>query len=177
MTIISVIDPRLRQERGWDDPGYPLGIWEAGGTVLGNASGGTRSVQIDLMKAVNAQRGLAWSLEALSVVDTDAVAKTIRLLISNMEAAVQGAANNWALPLISTNDASSVVLPLNATFALPIFLGKAIVDNVASGLLIRAANVNGEVISITARGYMWSPRAVLMGAGGYRRPVDGMFAR
>lgn len=175
MTIAAVIQAIRRPERGWDNPGYPTGIWEAAGSVTGDASGGNRVIQINLRSTSGLPVGIAYSLEELMVRDADGAASVGDYQTTNFRIA-GGVQTQWRRFI-------SLTVPSTATIALqnseshirPVFLGIAHANNVAASVTVSIINQDTEVLSAIARGYMWDPRSVLQAAGGYRRPVDGMF--
>lgn len=175
MSVVSVVQAIRRQERGWDDPGYPIGIWQAEGVVNGDASGGTRAVQINFRSTSGLPRGLAYSLEQIMAWDTEGTAKTIEFQSVNLDPGFANRTWRYLLGIGAPNSATNTQLDVSDLRILKLFLGMAIDPTTAAGVSVIAANDDGEVISVIARGYIWEPRSVLQLPGGYRRPVDGMF--
>lgn len=176
MTIAAVIQAIRRQERGWDNPGYPTGIWEAAGTVAGNVSGGNRVIQINLRSTTGLPVGIAYSLEELMVRDGDGVAKVGDYQSTNFRIA-GGVVTQWRRFINLAVPASATIAIQNAeSHTRPVFLGVVSSPSVAASITVSFANVDGETLALIARGYMWDPRSVLQLEGGYKRPTDGMFS-
>lgn len=175
MTAATLVDVRYRQERGWDDPGYPIGIWRAGAIVNGDASGGLRVVQVNLRTFTGLPIGNAWSLEHITAFDTEPTPKNLMLTVSGVEAAIDGTRHSWVVPMVLPNAEANTMLGPDGQGGLPLFLGVAISPLAAAAVLFTLANDDGENLSVTCEGYFWSPRSVLKAPGGFRRPVDGMF--
>jgi len=173
MTIIAVADFTSRKERGWDHPGYPIGTWQAEGQVVGDASGGTRIVQMDLAKAFTPP-GLAFSLEWLTAADLAGIANVMRLAIIAFDADF-ASTRNYVFPLTVASGVTSAFSVGTRDLPRPIFLGISASAIAAAVLSWSLANLNTEVLTVHAGGYFWNPRSVAQLPGGYLRPPDGMF--
>jgi len=175
VAIIEVVTAVQRPERGWDDPGYPIATWIAAGAVTGNATGGDRVIQVNL-RTIGTQPGLAFSLETLTILDTEGTAKNLSLLISNFEPSLvpSGISKVVLFPLVLAQHTTNVgYVPTRP--GLGLFMGVAVVVAVTTALSFRLLNADTEVLQVSCAGYTWGPRSVVQAPGGYRRPADGMF--
>jgi len=177
LTVISVFQAVQRPERGWDDPGYPLGVWIAAGNVTGNVSGGIRAVQINLATA-GTPVGLAFSLEQLLVRDSETNNKVLDTFIANLEPVYvsAGGSRRFSADLIQASGSIEVALRIADMRSLAYFLGIAASAASVASLTFQVANANNEVLTVNATGYIWGARSVIQRPGGYRRPPDGMFS-
>lgn len=172
MSIITVFDIQRRAENGYADPSLPIAVWQVGATVIGNASGGVMSAQINL-KAAGVPPGNFFSLEEVSAsaqaVTTNAA---VQLEIINLGTALPSLPPRvFSIPLLVQDSNAE----LHSEFTQPkLFLGRAQTTVAAAVLTFTIDNNNGRVMDVTARGYMWTPRSILSD-GGIRRPLSGMF--
>lgn len=174
MSIETIVEYRTRRERGYDDPSYPIGVWECSGRVTGDSSGTAMRVFMAL-KPAGVQPGNAFSLEQYALVNADHTLGPVSLQLSGMEIPGPGTqtieyyidAQNFS---VTTDDAAPITSP-------KLFLGMAPYQAVAGGLQWSLANSSGQNFDVWARGYIWGPRSILQSVGGYRRPSDGMFSQ
>lgn len=173
MAIATTASIEYRPESGWEDPGYPIRVWRAGATVTGNATGGTRVVQINL-KAANVQPGNLFSLEYLSVENGAIGDDAVSLLTSGMELlSAIAAVRHWSIPTPLVDGTTDLAMSL---VTMPkLFIGRAAGFTSAGTLAFSVSNADTERLEINAMGYMWGPRSVSQSRGGPRRPPDGMF--
>lgn len=143
--------------------------------MTGDATGGTMNVQVNLRSTTGLPIGNAWSLERISALDTELTPKTLLLFAANLQVQVSGMPFQWLVNLVRAQLTTSTILDASGQGGLPIFLGLAQNALSASAITFGLLNANTETLSITAKGYIWTPRSVLQAPGGYRRPVDGMF--
>lgn len=175
MTAAAFADVRYRQERGWDNPGYPIGVWRAQQIVNGDASGGIRVVQVNLKAFGGLPPGNAWSLERIAAFDTEPTPKNLMMTIAGVDAEIFGGRFSWVVPLVLPNAEANTMMGPDGQGGLPLFLGVASSAQASATVLFTLANDDGENLTVMCEGYFWSPRSVLVGSGGFRRPVDGMF--
>lgn len=172
MTIIAVEPALQRQERGWDNASLPIAIWEASGSVTGDASGGNKVLQINL-QTIGTPQGLAYSLEQLMATDTEDNNQDLGLLVANF--AVIGVSWRYQIRLSFGSAASASAITLGTSDRPALFLGLIQQAATTASLSFLLPNVLNAVLSILCRGYIWGPRSVSTLEGGYQRPPAGMF--
>lgn len=174
MSIENIVEYRTRRERGYDDPSFPIGVWECSGRVTGDGSSGTMSVFL-VLKPAGVQPGNAFSLEQYALVNSDHTLAPVSLQLSGIEIPGPGTQTIEyyidALEFSATSDDSA---PITSP---KLFVGIAPYQNVAGGLKWSLSNSSGQNFDVWARGYIWGPRSILQSVGGYRRPSDGMFSQ
>jgi len=176
MTIIFFAHPQQRPWRGYDDPGLPVGMWIAQGSVTGDGSGGSMTVRMEFKPEGEPVSGRYYSLEQLHVHHPQASAdETGRLRLNNMGIIGDtGLVNrDYALNL-QVQLTNGAVLRLEDSHALHLFLDRATLVDLVSTIDIGVTNVAAETLIATGEGYIWEPRSV-MAEGGLRRPVDGLY--
>lgn len=174
MTLITVLDAERRQERGWDDPGYPIGIWTRGTVISHDASGGSAIAQVNLTTP-DVPEGLAYSLEAFkyktsATSNVDLMIQAVNFDITEGLSIPRG----YQMGSFSGTGSGDDAMPLGR-LDIPWFLGVVVDRTITAALSIITANVTGKTSVFHVAGYVWGPRSVLQVAGGYRRPPDGMF--
>lgn len=174
MAVTSVVEYRIRRERGYDDPSYPIGTWECSGRVTGDGSGTSMSV-FQVLKPAGVQPGNAFSLEQYGLVCSDHTLGNVSLQLTGME--IPGPQTQTIEYLIATDELSVTTDDAAPITAPKLFLGMANSQNVAGGLNWSLANSSGQNFDVWSRGYVWGPRSILQSVGGYRRPADGMFSQ
>lgn len=180
MSIISIVRPKFRT---WSGQGgaYPLATWFLRGGVTGDASGGSRIVQIDFRAGTVPPNGLLWSLEELTAQDSQNTSKS----------GFAASFNNDVDPATGIGTIFGVIFLLEAVgpstvarmapddqtfFRLGHFLGRQNTPGVAAGIQVTLANVNGATITMGAGGYVWD-RIANSVRGGPLRPLEGQYAR
>ena len=74
-----------RRYGGYDDRRLPTALWKAQGTVIGDASGGTRLIQFAFNLATAVPLSRLYSLEAMYATDGDNIQKVVRVISSNLD--------------------------------------------------------------------------------------------
>lgn len=160
---VSETQPALRRaDRGFLNPSYPQGVWAGAATLTGDGSGGSRTVTFNLQDASEAFSALAFSVERVSLNDTDDNSKQCGittggfLLLHRQNVGLS--AGGLGAARIQGND-----MPVR------MFLGRTIAG--VSTLMFEVANANGGVFNVRVEGYWWSVRSI-NAEGGYRLPAD-----
>lgn len=174
MSIIVIVQAQMRQERGWDRPELPIGIWEAAGSVIGNASGGTKVVQVNLRTLNQGPVGLAYSLEQLHATDGVEVTGVAEVLISGFGVEGQSSSFSFALNIFATDGGVASVQKFS--FETPLFMGVSVSPAASNGLSVILDNEDLIQLDVLMRGYVWGPRSVLQLPGGYQRPAGSIFS-
>jgi len=173
MSIITVFDAQRRQERGWDNPGYPIAIWKAGSVISHDASAGSATAQVNVATA-GVPEGLAYSIEAFEY-ETSATANVDLILEPvNFDTSALSIGRGYQMVDMS-GSGQLLALVKDSRFNRPWFLGVVVDRSIAAAISIITKNVSGKTSVFSIAGYVWGPRAVVQSQGGYRRPPDGMF--
>ena len=175
MSIISSVTAIRRQERGWDDPGYPIAIWTVVGSVLGDASGGQKRIQVNLASP-GTPVGLAYSIETIDVESSETDDLHILIEAVNFDATqALGVSRHIDLTSSAATGVTIATVGIAAGLQRPWFLGVAVDPTVSAAVTLQTQNGDGDTVLAALAGYLWDPRSVLQAPGGYRRPPDGMF--
>lgn len=175
MTIDIDFPVLLRMYGGYQDPALPEGVWFAAGSVTGDGSGGARRA-LCIFSAANIPDSRWFSLNDLSVLDTDNNAKAGTLLGSNLEIGRKGSGG------LTFVDATMVVgeslgqlsAAAQRNIAAGQFIGRKQALGTDAEIIVAYPNVDGAVLSFQIGGYYWGPRSNIA-PGGPSRPVQGFY--
>jgi len=177
MAIIEVVTAQMRAWQASPDPTLPEGAWIASGTVVGTATGGPRTIQIDFQKAATRLSSRLFSLEQMALTDVSSAVIQWELQTFNLETFEgQGIASRaWALNITKDNRPNGNGGALD-TFSnlLPLFLGAPSQAGVAAGISFVADNVNAITMVCFAQGFFWGPRSITA-PGGPQRPLRSIY--
>lgn len=173
MTIITVFDAERRQERGWDSPNYPIASWKSGSVISHDASGGAATAQINLATA-DVPEGLAYSMEYFFYETSANTNVDVIVRPTNFDTSALSLGQGFQMADVG-GALAGLAMVLSPGLQRPRFLGVVVDRTIAAAISISAKNVTGKTSVFNIGGYVWGPRAVLQGVGGYRRPPDGMF--
>jgi len=168
----------LRPFAGFAEPGLPSGMWNGRDQVTGDASGGNRNVSIKFNLSTNPINSLFYSLEFVSVLDTDNNQKVTFLTANNMDNLSGGTFAHIMRAVIGASAATPGAAALDGDSQLnlrKIFLGAQLNRLATTELLMQLVNVNGSVLDLSCEGYYWTPLAV-NAVGGIRRPLSGLYS-
>lgn len=173
---IAVLEPVMRKEWGGSPlPWQPLGMWSFSGTLAGDASGGSKTLEM----AFNLQGVSAildsnlYSLDQLFFLEDASASQNAQVLSLNMGEITQGVNLTVALQDIGATG-ESAVLGRDALGFRGIFLGQQIDGEQSSTLGVRVINVLNEVLTVEAYGYFWGARSRSY-LGGPQRYPSGLF--
>lgn len=139
--------------------------------MTGDASGGQRFAQLVFVAAAQPQGSELWSLDQLAVNDTNNVSKNGTMQAVNLDRAI--GAQQWNLRLeAGTLEAGTRLEQL----VLPLFLGGQSSQGPTASLDVFLANDDGEVLTLSASGYIWGARSRST-PGGPQRPAQGLYGR
>jgi len=175
VSVLSADLIRARPYAGFSDPGLPIGYWRANHFVLGDASGGQRTIQLNFSLQGQGGPALFFSLEQLFVADADNNAKTGSLVTANMDPFNEG--NPMTQPqtlTLAVGQSGGASLTQSQALHLPRYLGNA-VQGATGALLVVFGNSDGDIIRVFAQGYYWSARSLNVD-GGLRRPLSGLYS-
>lgn len=174
MSVVADFPVIQRPWAGYDDPGLPVGMWIAQGTVSGDMTGGDASVVFVFKPAGNPLGGRFYNIEQLEVHTTNASVNEGGLLFNNFEiVGTTGLVNRLThLSLESDGITDAGLIP--GDLQLPIFIGRPQLVDLEAAVQVRLANTTIEVLFATIQGYIWEPRSLLV-AGGLRRPPDSLY--
>jgi len=180
MSIIVISRPVTRPFGGMGGA-YPIGTWFSNAVVTGDASGGTREMQVDFRRGTLPPNGLAWSIEALTVQDNQLSSKTGFVLLSNADRdpTNQQIRRFGAVISLEVGGGSTRAFLSPADqefFRKGWYLGRQGLSTVSFSISVIFANVLNAVNAMTIEGYVWDATAQAL-LGGPRRPVEGLFSR
>jgi len=183
VNVLAELPPRPALWRGYDDPALPEGIWSASGVVVGDASGGVMFTRILFHPEGAPLDGNIYNLEQLEGFFAGSAARpgfmnTVGMVPANDPGFLDrlmflswsfGGAGIGNSMLIGGRGGGA------GQMGLPFLIGtvRGTADDVGA-LDVGFANVNLEVLAVTAMGYRWGPRSV-MAPGGPQRPIGSIF--
>jgi len=179
MSVITEQDVEYRGWGGFNDRRLPEGLWMTEGAIVGDASGGVRSVSLVFNPLGAPELSLAYSLEQIAIVDSDNVTKTGGLETAGMEPLVDNASMDIAIALSVIANGSGQALLSEGGYETVhgIFLGRVRRNVVElSGVTFRLANLLNATLTFAAQGYVWGARSWSAPDGGLLRPPRGLYA-
>lgn len=169
MTVQALAGIINKGWEGFEAIQLPIGAWQASGSVTGDVSGGTREFLVIFRTTGDPVSAMAYSLEDLSVQDTDVSTKQLNVSTSGFKLLKQRRMT------IGTPSGGNVASLLNLWDVLPLFMGQ--LQGISGAQLrISTSNVNLDDLIVSAEGYMWDARTILA-PGGYLRPTNSAFGR
>jgi len=169
----------IRPWSGYTNRAFPIASWIAQGIVTGDATGGSTFITLIFeLSETDFRTSQMYNLEQLSIHIGNASGNftgsmTTRAM-DRLAPARDAAEQKWGF-LIAPSGTTEAAVELHALAALPIWLGAPNEDfSVDSGLRFSTPNVDGNVVEVTAQGYVWGPRSILA-EGGPQRPPNGIF--
>jgi len=173
MTVAANFPVIQRPWAGYTDPGLPVGMWIAQGSLLGDASGGNQTIFFNFKGEGEPLGARFYNLEQVEVHSTRSVTQqngTINLDNFDIVGST-GLINRRILVSIFAEGTTNSSMP---PLRLPIFVGRPQLVDLASDIALQMANVDLETIFFTGQGYIWEPRSLLMD-GGLRRPLESLY--
>jgi len=163
---------------GFAEDGLPAGVWYGYAEILGDASGGSRTCQIQFKAAAANLVNVLYSLEQVQVFDTDQAGKFVDLLLNGWDihfgradVVLGNTAYTFALaasPIAGAGFNTRDNLPLPIILGIP---GRVIASTV---LGLRAVNVDADTLRFYVQGYFWTPRS-FQSPGGPQRPQTSLY--
>lgn len=163
-----------RPFRAYDDPSLPEGYWTAGTAVVGDNTGGSRSISIAFQTSNQGRSGNMFSLEQLSVSDANNVAKDFAMQANGLDTIGNQAGIHDIVGSLSAGVATAGIAATTYLALRRLFLG-APFSSVGAFLIFVVDNVDGASFEIAAQGYIWGPRSI-MAKGGPQRPANGIYS-
>lgn len=174
MSVVADFPVIQRPWKGYADPGLPVGMWIAQGSILGDASGTAMSIIFVFKGEGEPLGGRYYNIEQLEVHTTDDVRNDGGLQIVNFDIVGSTGLITRTISLRLKGDDVTLSALEPGFMKFPIFLGRPQLVDLEAQVLIRTANDDGETFFATAQGYIWEPRSLLVD-GGLRRPVDSLY--
>ncbi len=175
MSVQAVFPVLQRPWRGYADPGLPVGMWIAQGTVLGDASGTNQGVVFVFKEEGEPLGGRFYNLEQMEVHSTLASLSFAALVLENFDIiSTTGLVNREYHLRLTSDGITTSSLQEYQSAVLPIFMGRPSLVGLQTQLRVRVANTLNETLFFTGQGYIWEPRSLLVD-GGLRRPIDGLY--
>jgi len=176
MTVSVANAISIRQWRGYDDPGLPVGMYFAQNAVTGDASGGRMLVIFEFKGEGAPVSGRFFNVEQINIFHSDFTARAGFIQATNFETlGPVGLVNRQWKTQLTGNGNSVGALTAPQYFPLPVFLGSvAPVASLAAQLEVGTTNIDLTSYVVTIQGYIWEPRSV-QAEGGLRRPVDSLY--
>jgi len=177
LSVATVTSVRYRFFPGFPDDSLPIGYWAVSGLTLGDASGGTREVQLEFNPATAPRGAVFFSLEQVTVHDGNNAAKQGEFRTVNMDPipglSAVAITNRWAGDL-EAGAASAMLNPATQTVLRGWWLGRQAVAAVATQFRFLTTNSDLNILTVTAQGYLWGPRSQ-NAPGGPSRPLQGLY--
>jgi len=184
VTVFIDITPTLRGWSGFAEPSLPIGIWTAAATVLGDASGGSRTGTVVFKTDNTPPVARLWNLEQFDAFDEDATPLAGDLIWNGWDllpgATSEGSGVHGGVGIGVAFQASPIAgavvssLSLALYGALPILLGVPAATVSSTTLQFRVANSDGLNLRMRFQGYVWSNRAFQV-PGGPQRPATSLW--
>lgn len=158
---------------GYRNRGLPNGVWQANWALVGNATGGNRRIEIVFKPANVTIPNQSYSLEHVSISDTDNNA-------NNIDLATDGFAftfgSDWGTAAAMKVGQVTSRLELRDMAAIRgQFLGEPNRTRAAVvQLIVNISNINAATFAGVLAGYIWGPEAKAT-QGGPQRPGGGVF--
>jgi len=176
MAVVAQIVVENRRYSGWIDPRYPIGYWQAGLDVTGDATGGRLSIDLLFQPAAPAfLNSQMYSVERISLTADDGTNRIAKLFAVNMGGPANlGFEHQYAIflePMTGLGESALVPVTMNL---LPWFLGSQRTAGISASLSYQGVNSNGVLFRFEAEGYRWGARSVLID-GGPQRPPTGPY--
>lgn len=177
MSVLTLVPMGLRPWSGFARPQFPVAVWNAEASILGDASGGSRTVAVEF-KAANAP-GVPrlFNLEQIDAFDNLTATSTVDVLYAGWDHATGdfdlglGAFGRGAAMQVSPIAGASLVL---SDIHLPILLGIPTAAANQVNLQFRMANSDGDTLRVRFQGYVWDARSFQV-EGGPQRPATGLW--
>ena len=173
MSILASDNARLREFRGWQLPQLPIGYWAGQVSVVGDASGGVRQLEMSFNPSAAPRSSIFYSLEQVYITDTNNTTKVGVIESLSMDG-VADLILNWvmSLPLTLSQTSAHTNAP-DAGHLRGTWLGRQAGAAVNPRLRYTTSNINGSTLLMVVMGYSWSSRAI-MAEGGPVRPANGL---
>lgn len=176
MSVTATGSLKTRPYSGFIEKGLPVGIWTGEVQVVANGTGGTSIARINFQEATLSRFYWFLSLEQLMIKSVNAADFTLRMRTQNLD---ENFSNDpvWGIRMqaIEVSTPNSAIEHSDANmFLKATFLGRVRFKETTSFIAWDMANVNGEVLTVLAQGYIWEPDAV-NAPGGLRRPAQGLY--
>lgn len=156
MAVVSVGSPTVFLNPGRVDARFPLGVWQANVSVVGDLTGGTASASVQMRPSTEPALFLAFSLDHLSASreDLNSLGQHPRLVITQFSpGGVDGSTVDYQHVLeIFTGPSQQ---QLSEWKLGPMFLGSPVRGQSSEILIEWATNTNTTVYRLRARGQIW----------------------
>lgn len=178
MSVFTTFRLDIRPFSGYADPSLPIAAWVAQGDTVGDASGGTITLEFRIHIDTDPVTSEFYNLEQIQFDASSESIRDVMLQTRNMDSFTPERTlfdQRWQFETIGVGGVSFSALPLDRANMLPLWLGAPNKNEGDAG--IRLVTTNGGVgvqYLATLQGYLWGPRSVLA-EGGPRRPVGGLF--
>lgn len=176
MTITAEGIVQIYEFAGYQDPSLPIGAWAGVRGVTGDASGGSRILDLVFAAATQPRASTMFSLEQLSVFDEEETEKGCLIQTINLGIIGDIAFDQIFNVLMRTGPTTGQSSAGSGADGanLPLFLGRQ--QGRSVGTFLRASVINSlnNDFIFNAQGYMWGARSI-NAPGGPRRPIGGLF--
>jgi len=184
MSVASTMEYQLRPFAAERIPGNPGGLWAVHGVVVGDASGGVRSMTHLFQALPTISNSNFYSIEQIQINDTNVETTAVILQINSMDAIFprfELAANTqrfWDIPMVNIaipGGPQVSAMEWDRQRQTPWFVGQASRNpSLAALMVLTTANNDGARINATVQGYWWPPGA-MNEEGGLKRPVGSIY--
>jgi len=173
MAFIEVVDVTYRKFSGWQEPQFPSGYWQGSARVIGDATGGDMSGQINFSRVTEPFNSQYYSWEELMVTTDEEATVPLGILIANFGLVTPVTGRRYTMFVTGDNSGNASVEGVQMGL-LPIFLGQQASANSAVSITIIRNNDNLDVMDILIGGYVWDVRSTSV-PGGPQRPPTGLY--
>jgi len=173
MSVIIDAHVAPRSWRGFDSPGMPIGTWIGHNALIGDATGGTMTIQFVFKEEGQAVTGLFYSIEQFDIFTTSHLNTFggIRVLGFEQTPFIIGERHGHFFL-----DPTGPVFSGGHSFpTTPYFVGQShFLRSGGSFVTVTLTNQNITVLSAVLMGYIWEPRSILA-EGGLQHPTTALW--
>ena len=178
MSVASSQQVEYEPWGGYDDPRLPTRVWKQADSILGDASGGQRSLTFEFVNSDVVRNAELYSLEEVYIIDAQNADTDLGMIATNFGLARGGRREVAYTLTVRGSDTGVAALSPQAIRAITgTFLGEQGLRSTAQQLTFQAANSNGNLFVVWCGGYVWGQRSLSAGNGGIMRPRDGVWSR
>jgi len=174
MAVTTNIDVHQRPWQGYDDPGLPVGMWIAQGTLLGTATGGAQDIGFVFKGEGDPLGARFFNIEQVEIHTTRVGTIEGSLILDNFDLVSATGLVNRRIHFTLISDGITDSSMRSDILPLPIFMGRPLLPDLTTELRAEIINTDGETLFFTGQGYIWEPRS-LLAPGGLRRPLDSLY--
>lgn len=177
MSVSTTAPALYRGFQGYANRALPAGHWFLGTSVLGDASGGARTITVEYQPATGPVNSRWYSLEELYLLDTDNNDKACQAFSSNgtpVMSRTVGGLVSFECEILAGGSTATINPTTLMAVRQGIFIGRQNGSGTAFTFGVSTTNVNGATLAAQFGGYWWDTRSNLA-PGGPTRPPQGLW--